>query len=165
MIVKFPVLEITPVDTIDSITEVIATPLFTIILLNAEAALPLIVLLAVPLKLTDPVPALNVPLFTQSPFTSRLIPALKFRVPPALINIPKHPAVFTLTVTGPAIITASPATGTSPPTQVVDALHNPPVPSDVIVAKGLSGGNTFSLTEVDVFSIEPASLPVAPSAI
>ena len=62
-------------------TEVTSVPLFTIILLNAEEELPLMVLFVAPLKVTEPLPAVKAPLLVQLPFTSRLIPELKVSVP------------------------------------------------------------------------------------
>src|SRR5436190_10205242 len=54
----FPALETVPVA---STTELMSEPLLMIMLLNAEAALPLMVLLPGPVKLILPVPATNVP--------------------------------------------------------------------------------------------------------
>ena len=127
----FPVFERAPV--LASITDVTSVPLFIIILLKAE--LPLIVLFAVPLKVTEPEPAFNVPLLTQLPFTSRLIPALKARVPPLFMVRFKQVAgkgLSTVTVAPFTIVTSSPKVGTTPPTHVLPVFHNPPATVDVI---------------------------------
>ena len=66
----FPVLECALPSA--SRTEVISEPLLTMISWKAEAAVPLIVLSVAPLKVTEPVPALNMLLLVQSPYMLRL---------------------------------------------------------------------------------------------
>ena len=135
----FPVFEIA--EPFASITEVTSVPLSTMILLKAEAELPLIVLFVAPLKVTDPVLALNVPLFVQLPLTSRLIVGLKVSVPPLFIVRLKQTGgggpASTVTVVPFSIITSSDAVGTTRLTHVFGSLQSPPVPVEVIVASVL----------------------------
>src|SRR5258706_16019313 len=108
-------------------------------LLKGEGEIPPIVVFPDPLKLTEPVPALNVPLLSQLPFTSRLIVGLKLSEPPTLIVMFKHAvATSTLTTVPAAIITSSLRPGTPAPPQVFGSLQSPAL-VDVNVAKNLAG--------------------------
>ena len=93
-------------------------------------------LLAVPLKVTEPVPEVNVPSFTQFPLTSKFILLPKLRVPPAFTFMLAQVAVLisTVTVLPLAMLISSTEVGTILPTHVAGTLHNPPVAVDVIVA-------------------------------
>ncbi len=88
-----------------------------------------------PEKETVPlVPELKVPLLSQSPVTVSVVELLTTKDPPPLIVILWQVTSLSTVIVVPfAIITSSPAPGTTPPTQLVGSLHNPPVETDVIV--------------------------------
>src|SRR5947207_6489906 len=110
-------------------TELTSAPLSIIMLLKAVGELPLTVLLVDPLKLTAPLPALNVPLLVQCPAISSVAPAPKTREPFGLIVILAQEGAggpaSTVTVVPPAIITSSVGPGTTPQLQVAGLFHAP----------------------------------------
>ena len=133
MTLIFPVLESVPAP-FASRTKDVLLPLSTIIFLKVEEELPLIVLFVPPLKVTVPAPASNVPLFVQSPFTSRLTPPLKLRIP-LIVRLEQDELTSITTVDPLVIVTSSLTPGITPPTQVVVEFQLPPAAVDEICAK------------------------------
>ena len=89
-----------------------------------------------PVNATIPVVPVSVPLFRKNPVVVSVLLAI-FKVAPALIvTLTILVLVPTVTVFVPvvAIITSSPATGTTPPTQVEPVAHVPPATVLVLVA-------------------------------